>query len=101
MPDIDFVVLLNLTEGGRGRLDQAVASLEGTDTVAGDLHGEISEWIMTHGQYDAVVVGHLPSVESIASFASWVVSRGFFTSETLIGADPVAFRAEGKGYNQS
>jgi uncharacterized protein with GYD domain len=68
--DIDFMVLLTLTEEGRGRLDQAVDSLEGMDTVATDLHGEITKWIMTHGQYDAAAVGHLPDIESIASFAS-------------------------------
>lgn len=98
---VEFVALLSLTEDGRGRLDQAVDSLAGIDTVATGLHGEITKWMMTYGQYDAVAVGRLPDLESIASLAGWILSRGFFTSQTVIGADPEAFQAEGRGYSQS
>jgi uncharacterized protein with GYD domain len=101
MADINFVLLLKLTDDGRRSVDQAVASLEGMGAVIGDLGGGISSWTMTLGEYDAAAMAHLDSLESVASLASWIASRGFFTSETLIGAEAAAFQAAGKSHGQS
>lgn len=104
MADVDFVILLALSDYGRENLDEAVSTLgglQGPSSIAIGVEGTIDKWTLTHGHYDAVVMGHCPDVESVSSLVGWIQSKKYFVSHTLIGASADAFSYKGRAYQHS
>jgi uncharacterized protein with GYD domain len=102
---IDFVMLLTLSDNGRINLADAVSVLSdessGLSSIVSGLGGAIDKWTLTHGQYDAVVVGQCPDLESVTSVVGWIQGTNHFVSQTLIGAGVGPFSADGRAFHQS
>jgi|APFre7841882630_1041343.scaffolds.fasta_scaffold366146_1 uncharacterized protein with GYD domain len=89
---VHFLVLFTLTTQGRGNPANAAANLTGMGKVLQELGGKVDKLMMTYGQYDAALAGECPDHNALTGFLAWVHDQGFFSTQTLIGADGTAYK---------
>ncbi|MFQ6017716.1 MAG: GYD domain-containing protein [Kiloniellaceae bacterium] len=78
-----YIVLLNYTEQGIKNIKDSPNRLDAAKELARQLGGELKDFYLTMGTYDAVAVCQLPDDETAAKMVLAVGSRGAVRSTTL------------------
>lgn len=80
-----YITLVEYTEKGVTEFDEHPERLEEAKQLLESLGGEIQEFYLTMGQYDAVVVSELPDDEAATQAAIGVSRAGAVRTETMRG----------------
>lgn len=78
-----YITLLDYTQQGIGAIEDSPDRLDDAKDLAASLGGELTEFYLTFGRYDAVVVSEFPDDESYAQFALQSGKQGAVSTETL------------------
>lgn len=78
-----YITLLNYTQEGIEAIEDSPNRLDDAKDLATSLGGELTEFYLTFGRYDAVVVSEFPDDESYAQFALLSGKQGAVSTETL------------------
>lgn len=78
-----YVSLVEFTDQGIENITDSPDRLDDARALAEELGGEVTDFYLTFGQYDIVVVSEFPDDERYARFALTVGSRGAVSTETL------------------
>lgn len=78
-----YVSLVEFTQDGIENIADSPDRLDDARALAEELGGEITDFYLTFGGYDIVVVSEFPDDETYARFALTVASRGAVSTETL------------------
>lgn len=92
----EFVMLLSLTDAGRGNPAGVRECLRLAQTELAGVGGTAHTVLVTYGGYDAVIVGSC-SLSGLASFSAWIAEQMLFESHTLIGTPPATFESRKHG----
>jgi uncharacterized protein with GYD domain len=87
-----YIALLNFTDQGIRNIKDGPTRLDAAKALSKQLGGEIKQFYLTMGQYDAVVVSEAPDDETAAKFALAVGARGAVRTLTLRAFDEGAYR---------
>ncbi len=89
-----FLILLKLTELGRGQADAAAENLQAQRARIEELEGVVTSVFMTFGRHDAVIAGEVPDIERLTFIAAKIGEDGFFTAETSVGVGAPSFTSK-------
>ena len=78
-----YISLLRYTQQGAQNIKESPARLEAAKKVFKAMGGELKEWYLVFGQYDAVVVSEGPDDETAAKLALAIGSQGNIRTETF------------------
>lgn len=78
-----YVSLLEFTQDGIANVEESPARLERAKDLAAEKGSEITDFFLTFGRYDAVVVFEAPDDETAAELVLTVAKQGAVSSETL------------------
>jgi len=78
-----YISLLRYTQQGAQNIKESPARLEAAKKVFKAMGGELKEWYLVLGQYDAVVVSEGPDDETAAKLALAIGSQGNIRTETF------------------
>lgn len=78
-----YVSLVEFTQDGIENIEDSPDRLDAAKELAEELGGEITDFYLTFGRYDIVVVSEFPDDETYARFALAVASQGAVSTETL------------------
>lgn len=78
-----YVVLVELTEGGRERLDELSVGNDAFAELAGDRDVELRDVFLTMGRFDAVAIVEAPDGETLADVLVDYAGRGIAKTETM------------------
>ena len=78
-----FITLLRWTQKGIENVRESPNRLESAKTVFRELGGEIKNFHLVLGRYDAVIVSEAPSDEVVAKALLSICSKGNAQTETL------------------
>lgn len=78
-----YITLIEYTQRGIEHIDQSPERLEAAREVAESFGGEIKEFYLTMGRYDAVVVTEFPDEEAAARAVLTIASEGAVSTETM------------------
>lgn len=78
-----YIGLIEYTEHGIANMEDSPGRLAEARDLAGSHGGEITDFYLTLGQYDAVFVAEFPDDEAYTRFAIDVSSAGAVGTETL------------------
>ena len=78
-----YIGLIEYTEQGIANMEDSPDRLDDARELAGSHGGEITDFYLTLGQYDAIFVAEFPDDESYTRFAIDVSSAGAVGTETL------------------
>lgn len=78
-----YIGLINYTQHGIEQMDASPDRLEDAKALAESKGGEITDFYLTLGQYDAAYVAEFPDDESYTQFALNVAGEGAVGTETL------------------
>lgn len=82
-----YVQLVNLTQTGIDRFEETPELLDQARALAADLGGEIVDFYLTMGRYDAVVVFDAPDAKSAVVGTIASAMEGTIETETLRAFD--------------
>lgn len=88
-----FVILINYTQSGVENMKDSPARLDEARQVFRANGGELKEFYLTMGQYDAVAIGEAPDGETAAKLALMIGGRGAVRTETLRAFTEEEYRA--------
>lgn len=78
-----FVQLINFTEDGIDRFEELPDLNDQARALAEELGGELVDFYVTLGQYDAVAVVEVPDAESVLTGTITMAKTGTIETETL------------------
>lgn len=78
-----YIGLIEYTEDGIKNMEASPDRLDDARSLAASKGGEITDFYLTLGQYDAVYVAEFPDDESYTQFAIDVSAAGAVGTETL------------------
>lgn len=78
-----YVSLLEYTAEGIQTLEDSPNRLEDAKALARSLGGEVTDFYLTFGRYDIVLVSEFPDDETFAQFALGEAQKGAISTETL------------------
>jgi uncharacterized protein with GYD domain len=78
-----YVQLVNFTEQGVKDIEEGPQRLEEARELMQSLGGEMKDFYLTMGRYDAVVVSEFPDDESVAEGTLKHLQRGTVETETM------------------
>lgn len=78
-----YISLVEYTQSGIENIRDSPDRLDEAKSLAQELGGELSDFYLTMGQYDMVVVGEFPDDETYAEFLLYIGSGGNVSTETL------------------
>lgn len=78
-----YITLVNWTQQGIEHVTDSPDRLDNAKEVAADHGGEFTDFFLTFGAYDLVVITEFPDDESYAQFALAIGSSGNVSTETL------------------
>ena len=87
-----YISLLRYTQQGVQNIKESPARLEAAKKVFKAMGGELKEWYLVLGQYDAVVISEGPDDETAAKLALAIGSQGNIRTETLRAFTEEEFR---------
>jgi len=82
-----FVQLINFTQAGIDRFEEIPELNDQARALADELGGELVDFYVTLGQYDAVAVVDAPDAESILTGTVTMAKTGIIETETLRAFD--------------
>lgn len=78
-----YISLLRFTQQGVEKVKESPARLDAAKQAFRAMGGELKEFYLVMGQYDAVVVSEVPDDATAAKLALAIGSRGAIRTETL------------------
>lgn len=78
-----YISLLRFTQQGVEKIKESPARLDAAKQAFRAMGGELKEFYLVMGQYDAVVVSEVPDDATGAKLALAIGSRGAIRTETL------------------
>ncbi len=78
-----YISLLRYTQQGIQNIKESPARLEAAKKAFQAMGGELKQWYLVMGQYDAVVVSEGPDDETAAKLALAIGAQGNIRTETL------------------
>ena len=78
-----YISLLRYTQQGVQNIKESPARLDAAKKAFQAMGGELKQWYLVMGQYDAVVVSELPDDETAAKLALAIGAQGNIRTETL------------------
>lgn len=87
-----YITLVHFTEQGLQSIKDGPARLEQARADFRAAGGELKEFYLTTGRYDAVAIIEAPDDETIARLALQIGARGNSRAETLRAFDEDAYR---------
>jgi len=78
-----YISLLRFTQEGAKNIKESPARLEGAKKLFQSMGGELKEWYLTMGQYDAIVVSEGPDDETAAKLLLMIGAQGNIQTETF------------------
>ena len=87
-----FVTLINFTEQDVATIKDSPSRLDAARQALKELGGEMKDFYLTMGGYDAVAIVEVPSDEVAARFALMMGSRGNVRTTTLRAFGDAEFR---------
>jgi uncharacterized protein with GYD domain len=95
---LHFLMLLNMTPQGRvSVVETAADKLDAAEKILEKIGGKVVMTCMTFGQYDGFIAGYvaheskMAAIDGVMNFAAWVNEQGFFSTQTIIGANPKSY----------
>ena len=79
-----YISLLSYTQKGIENMKDSPARLQKARKAAAAAGGEIKQFYLTLGQYDAIVISEAPSDEAYAAQIMSIAAAGAIRSETLL-----------------
>jgi len=70
-----YIILINYTQQGIQNIKESPARLDAAKKAFKAAGGELKEWFLTMGEYDAVVVAEGPNDETAATLALAIAAR--------------------------
>jgi uncharacterized protein with GYD domain len=77
-----YISLIKYTQQGASSIKDSPARLDVARTAAQALGGQIKEWFLTLGQYDAIAIIEMPSEETLAQLLLVLGVAGNIQTET-------------------
>ena len=78
-----YVVLINYTQQGVQNIKESPARLDAAKMAFKAAGGELKEWYLTMGEYDAVIVAEGPNDETAATLALMIGAQGSVRTQTM------------------
>mgnify|MGYP001479643560 CR=1 FL=1 len=78
-----YIALINYTEQGIANVKESPKRLDAAKNLAASLGGEITQFFLTMGAYDAVAVAEFPDDAAAAKFLLTLGSTGNIRTTTL------------------
>ena len=78
-----YISLLRYTQQGIQNIKESPARLDAAKKAFQAMGGELKQWYLVMGQYDAVVVSEGPDDETAAKLALAIGAQGNIRTETL------------------
>jgi len=78
-----YISLIRWTQKGIENIKEGPDRLEAAKKAFQEAGGELKEFYLVTGQYDAVVIGEFPNDETVAKVALATGSQGNIRTETL------------------
>jgi uncharacterized protein with GYD domain len=78
-----YVLLISFSQKGIENIKQSPSRLAGVKGLFKSMGGELKQFYLTLGRYDAVVIGEAPDDETAAKVALSIGSAGNVRTETL------------------
>jgi uncharacterized protein with GYD domain len=78
-----YISLLRYTQQGVQNIKESPARLDAAKKAFQAMGGELKQWYLVMGQYDAVVVSEGPDDETAAKLALAIGAQGNIRTETL------------------
>ena len=82
-----YIQLINYTEEGIERIEDVPELNDQASALAEELGGEIVDFYMTLGQYDAAVIVEVPDAKTVAVGTITMAKTGAIETETLRAFD--------------
>ncbi|MGZ9164136.1 MAG: GYD domain-containing protein [Anaerolineales bacterium] len=79
----NYIILIRYTQQGAQNIKESPARLDAAKKAFQSMGGELKQWYLVMGQYDAVIVAEAPNDETVAKFTLAVGSLGNVRTETL------------------
>lgn len=78
-----YISLIEYTAEGIQTLEDSPDRLDDAKALARELGGDVTDFYLTFGQYDIVLVSEFPDDETFAQFALDEARKGAISTETL------------------
>ena len=78
-----YITLMRYTQQGMGNIKESPARVDAAKEAFKAMGGELKEFYLVMGQYDAVVIGEVPDDETVAKLSLAIGSKGAIRMETL------------------
>ena len=78
-----YITLIRYTQQGAAKIKESPARLDAAKKAAEAAGGKITDWYLTMGKYDAVIISEFPNDEASAKFMLSTGSMGNITTQTL------------------
>jgi uncharacterized protein with GYD domain len=78
-----YVILINYTQQGIQNVKESPARLDAAKKAFKAAGGELKEWYLTMGGYDAVVIAEGPNDETAATLALAIAAQGSVRTQTM------------------
>ena len=78
-----YIVFLNFTQQGAQKIKESPARVDAAKKAFKAMGGELKQFYLVMGRYDAVVIGEAPDDETAAKLALVISSQGNIHTETL------------------
>lgn len=78
-----YVTLLSYTQQGIQNIKDSPGRLDAAKKAFKAMGGELKQWFLVMGRYDAVVISELPDDETAAKLALTIGAQGNIHTETL------------------
>jgi uncharacterized protein with GYD domain len=78
-----YVSLIRYTQQGVAKIKESPARLDAARKAAEAAGGKITDWYLTMGKYDAVIISEFPNDETAAKFLLAAGAAGYITTQTL------------------
>jgi len=87
-----YVIMIHYTEQGARNIKQAPTRLDAAKKLFESMGANIREWLLTFGQYDALMIAEAPDDETIAKLTLTLCSLGNVGTETVRAFTEVEYR---------
>lgn len=87
-----YVTLLNFTERGLANITDSPRRLDDARSVLEEMGGRFVHFLLTMGEYDAVLIYEAPDDAASARFQLMMGRRGFVRSSTMKAFPEAAYR---------
>ena len=78
-----YITLFRYTQQGIENVKEGPARVDAAKEAFKAMGGELKEFYLVMGQYDAVVIGEMPDDETVAKLSLAIGSKGNLRTETL------------------